>query len=213
MNGQFIPATLFGVLRDLYLQEQSGVLTLSRTQVQKRLYFDRGMLYFADSSLDDERLVDFLVRTETLGVEEATELCKGQANDLALARSFLESKRMSPEKLQQAFQDMIQQVVTSTFRWDSGEWAFHEGTPGEGQLFSMDVVLTFSYLMRGIRSMARFTPVREALLRLDRPLRMSDALALPLDKLTLHPMQGFVLSRVDGASRILEIASLIPPSE
>ncbi len=213
MEGPFVPSSLTEMLRDLYLAEQSGTLTVTRTEVRKRLHFDRGMIFLADSSLEDERVVDFLIRQGSLTEEGAREFTSVEREDPALPRTILNSGRVARQDLFKALQDLIQQVVISILRWDSGEFSFREGPPGGGDLFPTDVILTFTYIMRGIRSMEGFTTIREAMLRLDRPLAMNEALYLPLDKLTLQPTQGFVLSRVDGSSRVREIASLIPPSE
>ena len=213
MSGSFVPSSLTEILRDLFLSEQSGVLALSRTEVRKRIHFDRGMIFFADSSLEDEGLIDVMVREKCLEMAEAARVPGGRGDDLALGRRLRETEAVSEEKLQHGIRQLIQQVLISVFRWDSGEYSFQETPPGGADAFPSDVMVTFEYLMRGIRSMAGFAPIREAMLRLDRALRTSDNLYLPLDRLTLHPIQGFALSRVDGSSRIREIASLIPPSE
>ena len=213
MNGPFVPSTLAEVVRDLFLSERSGILTLSRTEVRKRLHFDRGMIYFADSSLEDEGLIDFLVHNRSLDPALIREIPGARGDDGALARWLFESGKVPLEKLQQAVREQIQQVIVSAFRWDSGESSFLDTPPGGGEVFCADVILTFEFLMRGIRSMSGFNPIREAMLRLDRKVSLSENLYLPMEKLALHPIQGFVLSRIDGTSRIKEIASLIPPSD
>jgi tetratricopeptide (TPR) repeat protein len=214
VNGSFVPSSLAETLRRYFLAEQSGVLVLSRTEVRKRVHFDRGMIFFADSSLEDERLLLSLVRTAALEASDAAELSGGPGgDDLAFARRLRDSGAVPAEKLDLAVRDLIQQILVSVFRWEAGEYRFHPGPPGGGDTFPTDVLLTFGYLMRGIRSMSGFAPIREAMLRLERPLRHNPDLYLPLERLALHPVQGFVLSRIDGSSRIREIASLIPPSE
>ena len=213
MNGSFIPSSLAETVRDIFLSEQSGILVLSRTEVRKTLHFDRGMLFFADSSLEDEGLIDFLVSEKCLDISQASQIPGGRGDDLALARRILQTENVAPDRLQHAVRQLIQQVVVSTLRWDSGEFSFQETPPGGAAGLPGDVLVTFEIVMRGIRSMAGFTPIREALLRLDRPVKVSENLYLPLDRLSLHPIQGFALSRVDGSTRIREIASLIPPSE
>ncbi|MCI0567064.1 MAG: tetratricopeptide repeat protein [Acidobacteria bacterium] len=213
MNGPFVPSTLAEIFRDLFLTERSGILSLSRTGVRKRVYFDRGMIFFADSSLEDEGLIDFLVHARTLGAQDLPGIRGARGDDRALAQWLFDSGKVPLEKLQQSVREQIQQVVVSTFRWDSGESAFQDTPPGGGEAFCTNVILTFEFLMRGIRSMSGFGPIREAMHRLDRKLKLSENLYLPLDKLALHPIQGFVLSRIDGSSSIGEIASLIPPSD
>lgn len=213
MSTPFVPSTLVEIIRDIFLSERSGVLTLSRPEVRKRVHFDRGMIFFADSSLEDEGLIDFLVHARLMNPQEIPRVTGARGDDWTLARELFESGKVPLENLQQGIREQIQQVMVSIFRWESGESAFLDTPPGGGEVFSTDVVITFEYLMRGIRSMAGFAPIREAMHRLDRKVKLSENLYLPLEKLALHPVQGFALSRVDGTGRIGEIASLIPPSE
>ena len=213
MSTPFVPSTLVEIIRDIFLSERSGVLALSRPEVRKRVHFDRGMIFFADSSLEDEGLIDFLIHARALNPQDMAQIQGARGDDWGLARRLFESGKVPLEKLQQAIREQIQQVMVSAFRWESGESAFLDTPPGGGEVFSTDVVITFEYLMRGIRSMAGFAPIREAMHRLDRKVKLSDNLYLPLEKLALHPVQGFALSRVDGTARIGEIASLIPPAE
>ena len=213
MDRSFVPSTLVEILRDLFLAERSGILSLCRTEVRKRIFFDRGMIHFADSSLEDERLLDFLIHSRVLDPGEATRLRALAADDPSLARKLKEAGRIPEERLSLVTRELIQQVVQSTLRWDSGESSFMDVPPGGSDAFPTDVIVTFGFLMRGIQTMSGFGPIREAMLRLDRPVKLSPDLFLPLEKLALHPIQGFALSRVDGSTRIREIASLIPPSE
>jgi hypothetical protein len=81
MNGPFVPSTLAEVVRDLFLSERSGLLTLTRTEVRKRLHFDRGMIYFADSSLEDEGLIDFLVHNRSLSLPAIKEIPGARGDD------------------------------------------------------------------------------------------------------------------------------------
>ncbi|PYQ14932.1 MAG: hypothetical protein DMH00_00375, partial [Acidobacteria bacterium] len=86
MNGPFVPATLAETVRDLFLAERSGILTLSRTEVRKRIHFDRGMIFFADSSLEDEGLIDFLVHGRALDPSVIPSLPGAREDDWVLAR-------------------------------------------------------------------------------------------------------------------------------
>ena len=47
MESQFSCQTLAEVFRDLFLGERTGVLSLMRESVEKRVYFERGLIYFA----------------------------------------------------------------------------------------------------------------------------------------------------------------------
>src|SRR5262245_34195064 len=102
MNGPFVPSSLAEIFRDLFLTERSGILSLSRTEVRKRVYFDRGMIFFADSSLEDEGLIDFLVHARTLGSQDLAGIRGARGDDLALAMGLFETGKVPMEKLQQS---------------------------------------------------------------------------------------------------------------
>ena len=56
MQAQFSAQTLAEIFRDLYVQERSGVLVLARGDLDKRVHFERGMILYAESSVQEERL-------------------------------------------------------------------------------------------------------------------------------------------------------------
>ena len=54
------PPQLAEQIRNLFLEERSGCLILSRSGVEKCIIMDRGLILAATSSLDDETLPMFL---------------------------------------------------------------------------------------------------------------------------------------------------------
>ncbi len=65
------PPQLAEQLRNLFLEERSGCLTLSRSGVEKRIIMDRGMIVAASSSLEDETLPAFLAGREIISADSA----------------------------------------------------------------------------------------------------------------------------------------------
>src|SRR5206468_5931946 len=192
------------------LDEKTGTLHLSRSGVEKRILLDRGMIMAASSSLPDEALSHVLVERGWMRPEEA-EALKGlddrQVGEIAARRGLLTSVM-----LQQANRDLAQRILMALFRWDDIEHRFEEG-PVTAGLLETDVVISFEMIIRALRSMAGFEPIREALLRQDRSLRLSDQVYLPVDRLTLAPLEGFLLSRVDGQSKVRDVLAQMPPPD
>src|SRR6185369_5173245 len=73
-HGFCAPPQLAEIIRDLYLEERTGILSIVRSGAEKRLYLDRGMILVATSSLEDERLPAFLAAKGILRPEEAEAL-------------------------------------------------------------------------------------------------------------------------------------------
>jgi len=185
------------LIRDLYLDERNGTLILGRSGVEKRVRLDRGMILGVASSLDDERMVPFLVQRGVLRAEQA-ETLKG-LEDEQCAEILVQSGRITMEALAKARRELAQQVLTGVFRWESLEYRFEEGAAATGPA-TTNVVISFELIIRALRSMAGFEPIREALQRQDRALRLSEQVYLPFDQLSLTPVEGFLISRIDASS-------------
>src|SRR5712675_2559306 len=124
LKGYCAPPALAELIRDLYLGERSGVLTIGRSGVEKRLFIDRGMILAASSSLDDERLPAFLALHSLIPKEEA-EALKG-LEDRQVAEALLKRGQITREGLTSAVRDLAEQIMTGVFRWDELEYQFRE---------------------------------------------------------------------------------------
>ena len=204
------PPALAELIRDLYLDEKTGTLVLSRSGVEKRILLDRGMILAASSSLPDENIALVLVERGWMQPEES-EALKG-LSDRQVVETAAHRGLLTPVTLQQANRHLAQRILTALFRWEEIEFHFEEG-PVTAGLLETDVVVSFEMIIRALRSMVGFEPIREALLRQDRTLKLSDQVYLPVDRLTLAPIEGFLLSRVDGQTKVRDVLAQMPPAE
>ena len=210
IQGHCAPPALAEVIRDLYLDERTGTLILSRSGVEKRIALSRGMIQGVASSLDDERLSAFLAQRGVLRAGEA-EALKG-LDDRQCAEVVLKRALLRQDRLQELVRDLAQQILTGIFRWEELEYRFNEG-PENATAGQTNVVDSFELIIRALRSMAGFEQIRDAMMRQDRGVKLSDQLYLPFDQLKLTPVEGFLVSRIDGQSRVRDILSQIPPSD
>ncbi len=204
------PPALAELIRDLYLNERTGKLTVSRGGVRKSILLDRGMILTVSSTVDDERLPAFLARQQVITPDEG-EALKGLEDSRVL--DVVHGRGKVPmEALQVASRELAQQIMTSMFRWEDLEYTFVEG-PVPASTLGTNVVISFELIIRALRSMTGFDQVKDALLRQDRGLRFSDQLYLPFDQLSLTPIEGFLVSRIEGQVKIRDILAQVPPSE
>ncbi len=208
--GRCSPPMLAEVIRDLYLDERSGILILRRGGVEKRILLDRGMILTVLSSIGEERLLPFLVTLRSIRAEDAEALCS--LDDRQAAEVILKRGLMRQEAVTQANRELAQQILTSMFRWEDLEYRFEEGPVTAGPL-ETNVIVSFELIIRAIRSMAGFEQIKDALGRQDRAVRFSDQLYLPFDQLRLTPIEGFLVSRVDGQARVRDILAQVPAAE
>jgi tetratricopeptide (TPR) repeat protein len=204
-TGHFTSHYLAEVLRDIFLQEKSGHLELlSSTGPKNSFEFDRGMLVDADSpsgaammaaALRDAGVVSAEILLETVpDCTTASDLAK------ALLKRGVDTKAIVP-----GVKGLIRRALTDAFSWQAGTYAFETRRPG-GCTFKPDVLFTFESILGGIEVMSHFDPLKEALVELPGRLRMSQHQFMPLQRLTLRPHHGFVLSRIDGSMNALKFA-------
>ena len=212
MQSTFSSQTLAEIFRDLYLGERSGVLDVSRGNVEKRIYFDRGMILFAESGADDEDLGRRLVNEGKISPGALAEARRNISEPKDLAQALVNRGLIGKETLSHTVRYIVERVVQSVFQWEGGTARFSEGWLLQ-EIFESDIVLTFEVILKGIGSMVGFEPIQDAMKGLDNRLKLRRPPPVPLERLALSPAHGYILSRVDGSSRLQDVLALLPPSE
>jgi tetratricopeptide (TPR) repeat protein len=212
MQSHFSSQTLAEMFRDLYLSEHTGVLELSRGDLCKKIYFERGLINYAESSVEQESLAGRLLQDGRVSAGALAEVGQQSEQPVELAQALLNRGLISKEAAFEAMRDIVKSVVESVFSWDGGTATFStiEKFP---EFFESDVLRTFELILRGILRMVGFTPIGEAMLGLDNKLRVRRQTPLPLERLALSPAHGFILSRVDGTITVKEVLSTLPPED
>mgnify|MGYP001136989735 CR=1 FL=1 len=208
----FSSHSLAEVFRDLYLGERSGVLHLERSGVEKRIYFDRGMILFAESGAEEEDLGRRLVHEGKISAGALAEARRAISEPKDLAQALVNRGLIAKEALSHTVRFLVERVVQSVFQWEGGSARFSEGSLLQ-EIFEADVLTTFEAILKGISGMVGFEPIQEALKGLDNGLRIRVPTPVPIEQLALSPSHGFILSRVDGTSRLSDILRILPQGE
>jgi len=212
MDETFSSQTLAEIFRDLYVGERSGVLDLNRAGVEKKIYFDRGMILFAESGTDDEDLGRRLVGEGKISPGALSEARRSISEPKDLAQALVNRGLIGKETLSHTVRYIVEHVVQSVFQWEGGAARFSEGWLLQ-EIFESDILLTFEVILKGIGSMVGFETIQGAMSGLDNRLKLRRPPPVPLERLALSPAHGYILSRVDGQSRLQEILALLPPAE
>jgi tetratricopeptide (TPR) repeat protein len=212
MQSRFSSHTLAEIFRDLYLGECSGVLHLTRGDVSKKIYFDRGMILFAESPLSDEDLGPRLVHEGKISSGALAEARRNISEPKDLAQALVNRGLIGKEALRHTVRYIVDRTVRSVFQWEGGNAKFNEGWLLQ-EIFEGDVVSTFEFLLRGISSMVGFEPIRDALKGMSNRIRFRQPTPLPLERLALSPTHGFILSQVDGATSVSDALAIMQPDD
>ena len=202
------------VVQNFTASGKSGVLHLSRGSTTKRIYFKDGAIVFASSDDTEERLGERLVRAGALKRSELDLACRVLASShLRLGATLVEMGYLSTDELDRRVKEQITSIVHSLFPWESGVFRTEICDRSVPPDLERSDLSTAWILMEGVRRIEDFATIRRGLGDLEGPLSHAvDPTKLQSD-LDLTPAEGFVLSRVDGATSTGEIAKLSPLGE
>jgi tetratricopeptide (TPR) repeat protein len=208
-NGHFTSHYLAEVLRNVFLAEQSGILTLeSSLGPRSSFHFDRGMLTEADSPSGAAMLAAALREDGIVSADLLLETVPDCESAAELATALLRHG-IVPKKLSVGLKGMIKRAMVDAFAWQGGTFVFQQQRATK-PAFSPDVLFTFESILHGISRMGNFEPLKEVLVSLPGRVKMSEHMFLPVNRLALRPHHGFVLSRIDGSMNISDLCHTMP---
>jgi curved DNA-binding protein CbpA len=198
-RGSLAETPLPQVLRRIFLEQLKGTLSLVRGDETRHLFFEKGELRTATSSREGQRIGAFLKRRGWITDEELTWALETVAKQgrARLGKILVEKGLVSRAVLDAEIRRLVEEIVFSTFEWDTGDYRFQ---PSTGVL-DPDVALTLStaaIIVEGIRRLPEHEIFRE---RLGDGHQIPMLAADPMSRyqyLPLAPQEAYLLSRIDG---------------
>ena len=210
LQGNLKDTSAAELIRDFYGARHTGILHLCCQKVEKRIYFKKGNIVFANSEEESDRLGEFLIASGQLDratFELASKTMKHARQ--RFGRALIELGVLSQEELEDAVRRQIEAIIYSVIQWESGGYGFEFlDRPVEE-----DIVLNLStaeLILGGVRQISSAERIRDVIGDLERVIVPSDDPLLMYQKMTLTTSEGFVLSRVDGSATVNDIAAVSP---
>jgi tetratricopeptide (TPR) repeat protein len=200
------------VLRELYLKRRTGLLVVVRGEDSVNFRFVNGEVVSGASRSVRGRLGETMVRYSLLSQADL---------DRALLVVQKEGRRLGPvlremgiidtARLEQALGLHIREMLLTTLEWDEAICAFKDQELPD--LPPEDLTLrasTGELILEVVRRIASPALIRNGLGDLDRALAAVPDPPFRLDHITLTPADGYVLSRIDGATAARTIIEITP---
>jgi tetratricopeptide (TPR) repeat protein len=205
-----------GVLRELYVGRKTGVLTFTRGDERRSVRVRGGHIVTADTTVREDRMGEVLVRHGLLPAADLKRAVGFSLRDNKLLGVVLMELGLLDERgLEQALALHVRAVLSRVFSWQEGSYEFVDETDAAEK--PGDVTLRMStgdLILEATRSVQDPDVVRYNLGDIDRVLGLSNDPLLRFQRIGLTPVDGYVLSRVDGTLSAREVMQLIPlPSE
>lgn len=212
MQGKLEAALMPELLRRLYVGRKSGMLHFTTGDQRRSVRFNRGNIVFAQTNNPEEQLGQMLVAHDRLSQEnldKATEIVKAEGKRLGAVLE--EQEMLTKEQVGEGLADHVREILRKIFSWTDGEYSFEEQPEQphiEGDI-SLNLA-TGEVILEAVNSINDPEAIHRALGDFGRNLQTSLDPMLRFQKITLTPVDGFLMSRVDGASTASEILQLAP---
>jgi len=130
--------TLPALYRDLFARMATGQLVAYRGETVKKVFFKRGFILYATSSLKADRLGDVLLARGVITRDQFDEstrqvVATGRKQGTLLVRTGA----LAPKDLFHGLIAQVREIVVSLCGWDRGSWRFLEGLPPQEEIVSL----------------------------------------------------------------------------
>jgi hypothetical protein len=207
------PTPLFRLLREIYVGGKSGHLHLTSGHERRRVRILKGRIVDGSSDVQGERLGDVLVRYGLLSqadLERAVAVVLRERKKIGQVLG--EMGLLDRPRLEDAIGLHVREVLFVMLDRPGASFVFEEMSES---LIETDLVCRLStgeLILEATRRVQDPALVRRAIGDPSRVLVLSSDPLLRAQKITLTPIDGFVLSRIDGTLSAREVLSLIPLS-
>jgi hypothetical protein len=187
---------------------RNGMLVVKRGDEEKSLYFSDGLLIYASSTTERERLGEVLVRERLLdsdGVVKARKIQHGTGERLGTV--LVSHNFLPPARLVLGLKAQAQEIITSLFQWWSGSFEFIDGE----YPYPSPIVVGFNLqalIMEATKTVDDWARIKRVLPDLSLYLAVNAKLAENVQSVFLQRQEWEMLSLVDGRRHIQEICSL-----
>ncbi|PIE01828.1 MAG: hypothetical protein CSA81_09975 [Acidobacteria bacterium] len=192
-------------------EKRSGILHImgSNKKLGRRLFFHEGLLQFAHSNLENDRLGKILVDAGRITQEDLHAAMLQKHNARRLGRALIQNGTISQKEINYYIGMQIRNILFSTFELEDGLYFFEEkpiSLPKDLKL----KVLVGHLVLNGIRSMKNLFLVDDEISRIgDNPLAQGKNPVFPFDKLPLTQNEAYLYSRLDGRLKVNDLMKIV----
>lgn len=205
LEGRLHHHSLPKILIAIQRERKTGVLTLRRDTLQKKIYFKKGDAIFASSNYEDDRLGEMLLKAGKITMDQydhSVKLLKSTGK--RQGGILVELGYLSPKDLFWGVKYQVREIIDSLFLWEDGEYSFMEGDLPTEEVITLRMSIA-NLIYEGVKRIENWTRIKRESPLLESILHLSsDPLNLFQD-IELAKEDRNVLSLIDGKRTIKDI--------
>ena len=181
--------------------EGTGLLTFSTPEAEKTLFVRDGSYIFAKSSSMDDRLGEYLLRTQRVALRDLASISKMVRPGKRLGALLVEGDALDPKGLVQSVVGQVRSIVLSLFRWTKAEYRFVEQELPSKETITLNMP-TAQLIVDGIREIDSWWRIERGIGELDSFYRAVPGLEEALRSVELDTPALGLLAMLSKAKRI-----------
>ncbi len=198
------------ILLDLQRSEKNGVLEIRSGSVSKRIYIKNGVIVFATSNKEEDRLGEVLLKAGKITVDQYYQsVYIMKKTGKRQGRVLAELGYLKPEDLTWAVRYQVEEIILSLFQWEDGEFVFIEGPLPSDEVITLKLSAA-TLIYRGIKRIKNLTHIKNAIPSVDTILYYSTEPMNLFQDVNLDKTDKDILSLIDGRRNIQKILSISP---
>lgn len=201
MNGQLYEHPLAELIHEIAVAGLSGSLRLARERVKLAIYFEEGRIVYATSNLRAHRLSECMQRWNIPAMHKLAESSE-KMSDMELGLELVAKGGLSREEFEELLARQAMEVLRPALLWTDGGWEF-----------DARVRLTVEIKARVevgelLMECARRIPQEFIAARFKSGEEKLAPASLEANVPNLLPVEGFILSRVDGPIALSDLTTI-----
>ena len=192
---------------------KTGILEIVGGSIIKRVYIKNGDMIFADSSLEDDRLGEWLVMKGKITIEQFNLASKRLIETgEKLGKILVDMSCLTPRELYQAVQEQVEEIILSLFTMEEGAFTFKDGSLPAKNLITL-IISAANIIYRGMKRIKSITHIKQML---PSPEAVLDVSQDPMDifqSVSLDETDKQILSSINGRDSLGKIFSLSPSND
>lgn len=199
LEGVSVPDLLWGICS----AGATGVLTIRKGPVSKRVYVQEGRIVFAASSDPDDRLGECLLRDGKISLDQLDEAAAQLGTGKRIGTLLVEAGYLAPQDLVRSVLAQVREIVLDLFPWQEGEYGFDEGPLPSEEVITLGM-RTDELLREGIRRIGSFSRVRASVGGPRTVYRLRPGSRERLQSMSLRDGERALLERLEGDGTTVE---------
>ncbi len=202
------------ILQLLSTGKKTGILAITRGEVQKEVCFKDGNIVYASSkNAEEDFLGSLLLRRGRIGkadLDRALHLHKSTGKRLGMV--LVDMELFSREEIADCLKLQIEEIIYNLFSWPSGDFVFQEGKLPQVKDIMVELQ-TMNVIMEGTRRIDEWVEIQKSLPKDSAVLRVALNPQSKSGDVTLSLEEFQILSLINGERTVTETVGLSPVGE